>query len=78
MIRTQPYDLIRWSAAYFRCMVDSVNPPTKERFEEYSNTKTVCLTKEYLKALVKQIGKGYFLDRNLLHKRWKGLGLSEV
>ncbi|XP_035774096.1 uncharacterized protein LOC118456989 isoform X2 [Anopheles albimanus] len=33
VIRTQPFDLLRWSAAYFRCLALSVPPPVKTRYE---------------------------------------------
>ncbi|XP_055295743.1 uncharacterized protein LOC129565193 [Sitodiplosis mosellana] len=78
-LRTQPYDLLSWSAAYFRCIANNVQPPAKLRFEE--NTEQMIearsLTKEYLKVLIKQIGKGYFIERRVLEARWKGIGLSE-
>lgn len=75
MIRTQPHDILAWSAAYFRCVASNVHPPVKLRFEGESSDGH--LTKEYLKTLVSQIGKGYFVDRYLLQTRWKGLGLPE-
>uniref|UniRef100_A0A182PML6 RIIa domain-containing protein n=1 Tax=Anopheles epiroticus TaxID=199890 RepID=A0A182PML6_9DIPT len=33
VIRTQPFDLLRWSAAYFRSLALSVQPPVKSRYE---------------------------------------------
>lgn len=75
MIRTQPCDILCWSAAYFRCIANNVEPPTKSRFE--GNSQDGHLSKEYLKTLIKQIGKGYFVDRDLLQMRWKGLGLPQ-
>lgn len=75
MIRTQPCDILCWSAAYFRCIANDVEPPTKSRFEDDSQDGR--LTKEFLKTLVKQLGKGYFVDRPLLQMRWKGLGLPQ-
>ena len=33
VIRTQPYDLLRWSAAYFRCLSLDRLPPVKLRYE---------------------------------------------
>lgn len=56
-MRTQPYDLLTWSAAYFRCIADDIQPPTKIQYED--NTQEMIenrsLTKEYLKVLVKQV-----------------------
>lgn len=56
-MRTQPYDILSWSAAYFRCIADDIQPPTKIRFEENTDRMitTRCLTEEYLKVLVKQV-----------------------
>lgn len=76
-IRAQPYDLISWSAAYFRCIVNNDFPPTKTRYESIETNDTK-LTKGLLKTLVKQIGKGFFVDRLLLQKRWRGIGLPET
>ncbi|KAL1398694.1 hypothetical protein pipiens_002350 [Culex pipiens pipiens] len=33
VIRTQPFDLLRWSAAYFRCLALERTPPVKPRYE---------------------------------------------
>ncbi|XP_031624239.1 ropporin-1-like [Contarinia nasturtii] len=78
-LRTQPYDLLSWSAAYFRCIADNIKPPAKLRFEE--NTEQMIeartLTPEYLKVLINQIGKGFFVERHVLERRWKELGLAE-
>lgn len=75
MIRTQPFDILCWSAAYFRCIANNMQPPTKKRFE--GMVEDGHLTNGFLKTLVKQIGKGYYVERDLLQKRWKGLGLAE-
>ena len=32
-IRTQPSDLLLWSASYFRCLANGEIPPVKERLE---------------------------------------------
>lgn len=55
MIRTQPYDMISWSAAYFRSISNEMEPPSKERLEVNDDTATKKLTKEYLKVLIKQV-----------------------
>lgn len=54
-LRTQPYDLLSWSAAYFRCIADNVEPPTKARYEDTDQMSMQSLTVEYLKVLVKQV-----------------------
>lgn len=56
-LRTQPYDLLTWSAAYFRCIANDIEPPVKLRFEESTQrmTETRTFTKEYIKVLIKQV-----------------------
>lgn len=75
MIRTQPYDLLRWSAAYFRCLALEQFPPTKLRFEP--EQKYGSVTRGYVRTLLEQLGKGYFVRRKLLLNRWQGLCLPE-
>lgn len=55
VLRTQPNDLLSWSAAYFRCIADNVEPPTKIRFEEINSPDVELVTVEYLKVLIKQV-----------------------
>lgn len=55
-LKTQPYDLLRWSAAYFRCLSMDVLPPVKPRYEH--ENVFGCLTKGYLKVLLSQVRKG--------------------
>lgn len=52
-LKTQPYDLLRWSAAYFRCLSMDVLPPVKPRYEQ--EIALGCLTKGYLKVLLSQV-----------------------
>ena len=56
--KTQPYDLLRWSAAYFRCLSMDVLPPVKPRYEHENIFG--CLTKGYLKVLLSQVRGGVF------------------
>lgn len=95
MIRTQPYDLLRWSAAYFRSIASQLEPPVKLRLEQDETSSVGQLTKGYLKALLNlvknemcysrmvdisvfcQVGKGYFINRDILQKQWMNLCLSE-
>ena len=59
-IRTQPYDLLKWSSAYFRALAEGEEPPTKIRLE-YPLPQTMCgLTLGFLKVLLRQLG-GKFL-----------------
>jgi hypothetical protein len=60
-LKTQPYDLLRWSAAYFRCLSMDVLPPVKPRYEH--ENVFGCLTKGYLKVLLSQV-RGVWRGRN--------------
>lgn len=55
-LKTQPYDLLRWSAAYFRCLSLDVLPPVKPRYEH--ENVFGCLTKGFLKVLLSQVRLG--------------------
>lgn len=55
-IRTQPYDLLRWSSSYFRALANGEEPPTKLRLE-YPPPNTVSgLTLGFLRILLRQFG----------------------
>jgi hypothetical protein len=54
-IRTQPYDLLRWSAAYFRAMAQGKEPPVKKRLEYPPIDSSSGLSPGYLKVLLKQV-----------------------
>ncbi|CAB4068526.1 unnamed protein product [Lepeophtheirus salmonis] len=56
-IRTQPYDLLLWSASYFRCLANGEVPPIKERIEyPVQESGEAALTPGLLRILHKQIG----------------------
>uniref|UniRef100_A0A182SSW2 RIIa domain-containing protein n=1 Tax=Anopheles maculatus TaxID=74869 RepID=A0A182SSW2_9DIPT len=52
VIRTQPFDLLRWSAAYFRCLALSIQPPVKSRYEPPERRGT--LTAGIVRVLIEQ------------------------
>lgn len=54
-IRTQPYDLLRWSAAYFRALAKGEEPPIKDRLEYPPPDTPSGLSPGYLKVLIKQV-----------------------
>lgn len=56
-IRTQPSDLLSWSAGYFRCLANGQTPPVKERIEfKVATQKTDSgLTTGLLKVLHRQV-----------------------
>lgn len=76
VIKTQPYDLLRWSAMYFRCLATDKVPPVKDRLE--TNCEHGRLTRGYLKVLLRQIGRGFHVTQETLQDFWKGLCLLEV
>jgi len=54
-IRTQPYDLLCWSAAYFRALAQGEEPPVKKRLEYPPFDSPSRLSPGYLKVLLKQV-----------------------
>jgi len=55
-IRTQPRDLLGWSAAYFRAMADGEKPPVKERLEYPDLVSKDGVSVGLLRALHDQVG----------------------
>lgn len=53
VIRTQPFDLLRWSAAYFRSLALSVQPPVKSRYEPAGHFRQ--LTTGIVRVLIDQV-----------------------
>ncbi|PNF17442.1 Ropporin-1-like protein [Cryptotermes secundus] len=53
-IRTQPYDLLRWSATYFRALAQGDEPPVKKRLECPPVESQFGLSPGYLRVLLKQ------------------------
>lgn len=76
-IRTQPYDLLRWSASYFRALAKGEEPPIKDRLEYPPPDTPSGLSPGYLKVLIKQIGKGGVVTVSQLMERWSGICLAE-
>lgn len=55
-IRTQPYDLLTWSSAYFRALAEGEEPPMKLRLEYLEAPSRSVLTLGFLKVLLRQLG----------------------
>lgn len=55
-IRTQPYDLLKWSSSYFRALADGEEPPTKLRLEYPPPSTASGLTLGFLRVLLRQFG----------------------
>ncbi|KAK3907441.1 Ropporin-1-like protein [Frankliniella fusca] len=76
-IRTQPYDLLRWSASYFRALAKGEEPPIKDRLEYPPPDTPSGLSPGYLKVLIKQLGKGGMVTTDQLVERWNGICLAK-
>ncbi|XP_047185910.1 ropporin-1-like protein isoform X3 [Scophthalmus maximus] len=76
-IRTQPKDLLLWSAAYFSALSAGERLPVKDRLEmNVATQKTdTGLTPGLLKTLHKQLSLGETCSKEELQKKWKGLCL---
>lgn len=55
-IRTQPYDLLKWSGSYFRALADGEEPPIKSRLEYPPPSTASGLTLGFLRVLLRQFG----------------------
>ncbi|KAK2184337.1 hypothetical protein NP493_271g02027 [Ridgeia piscesae] len=78
-IRTQPKDVLAWSAAYFRSLANGETPPVKERLEmPVATQKTdTGLTPGLLRVLNKQLGPKKSVPLRLIEDKWKDLGLPK-
>ncbi|XP_041823432.1 ropporin-1-like protein [Melanotaenia boesemani] len=76
-IRTQPKDLLVWSAAYFSALAKGECLPVKERLEmNVATQKTdTGLTPGLLKTLHKQLSSRQTCSKEELQMKWKGLCL---
>ncbi|KAK9497410.1 hypothetical protein O3M35_004122 [Rhynocoris fuscipes] len=77
-IRTQPRDLLVWSASYFKALTYGIPLPTKERLE-YPPVQTISgLSPGYLRVLINQIGNNAIaVLRTDIEAFWKGICLSD-
>ncbi|XP_044032637.1 ropporin-1-like protein [Siniperca chuatsi] len=76
-IRTQPKDLLLWSAAYFSALSKGECLPVKDRLEmNVATQKTdTGLTPGLLKTLHKQVFSLQTCSKEELQKKWRGLCL---
>ncbi|KAM9337558.1 ropporin-1-like protein [Symphorus nematophorus] len=76
-IRTQPKDVMLWSAAYFSALSKGECLPVKDRLEmNVATQKTdTGLTPGLLKILHKQLSPGQTCNKEELQRKWKGLCL---
>ncbi|XP_049767571.1 uncharacterized protein LOC126100953 [Schistocerca cancellata] len=75
-IRTQPYDLLKWSTAYFRAMADGEIPPVKHRLEYPPTDVPSGLTPGYLRVILRQLKRKKVIPTELLYNKWGGLCLN--
>lgn len=78
-IRTQPKDVLAWSAAYFRAMANGEMPPVKERLEMPTATQKTDsgLTAGMLRILNKQLGPKKVVPLGMIEEKWKDLALPK-
>lgn len=71
-IRTQPADVLQWSAAYFHALANGETPPVKERLEmPVATQKTdTGLTQGILSVLNRQLGPKKKIELSDLEKKW--------
>ncbi|XP_059168484.1 ropporin-1-like protein [Physella acuta] len=76
-IRTQPKDVLAWSAAYFRAMSKGEIPPVKERLEMPVATQKIDsgLTQGLLRVLNKQLGPKLTVTTQQVEEKWLDLAL---
>jgi len=78
-IRTQPKDVLAWSAAYFRAMANGETPPVKDRLEmPVATQKTdTGLTAGLLRVLNKQLGPKKVVPLSLIEEKWSDVALPK-
>ncbi|XP_032937975.1 ropporin-1-like protein [Catharus ustulatus] len=78
-IRTQPFDVLQWAAAYFSALSKGEPLPVKERLEMplAVEKKDAGLTPGLLKVLHKQLSSKGTVTIAELREKWKHLGLPE-
>jgi len=77
-IRTQPGDLLLWTAAYFRCLSRGEDPPSKERLEVPIKQDTKGMTPGLLRVLHKQLGSKDRVLASKLNDMWRDLCLPKA
>ncbi|KAL0122047.1 hypothetical protein PUN28_007082 [Cardiocondyla obscurior] len=76
-IRTQPYDLLKWSGSYFRALAEGEEPPVKSRLEYPPPNTASGLTLGFLRVLLRQFGNyNKTLPVEIISHRWDCLCLD--
>ncbi|KAG7188453.1 hypothetical protein KM043_008093 [Ampulex compressa] len=76
-VRTQPYDLLRWTVAYFRALSNGEVPPVKERLEYPPFAHPSGITPGYLRTLLNRFGRVEKVCLTAILKDWQGMSLTE-
>ncbi|XP_022246752.1 ropporin-1-like protein isoform X1 [Limulus polyphemus] len=74
-IRTQPKDILQWSAAYFRALANGEEPPVKNHLEFFNGSSG--LTFEILKALHHQLSSKIEVTIEEIRHKWENFSLEE-
>ncbi|XP_045771159.1 uncharacterized protein LOC123871417 [Maniola jurtina] len=75
-IKTQPYDLLRWSFEYFSALSENRPPPVKLRLEYPIYSTEGGLTRGCLKVLANQLAGMTNLPLPVVRKAWRGFCLD--
>ncbi|CAF1373421.1 unnamed protein product, partial [Adineta ricciae] len=78
-IRTQPTDVLAWSAAYFRALANGQTPPIKERMEMPVATQKIDtgLTMGLLKILHRQFASKGMVPLNEIQNKYQDLSIPQ-
>ncbi|KAJ8707708.1 hypothetical protein PYW07_011385 [Mythimna separata] len=77
-IKTQPYDLLRWSFEYFRALAEHRPPPVKLRLEYPIYSTEGGLTRGCLKVLAHQLYVMKEIPTSVLKQAWQGFCLDRI
>ncbi|CAK1593062.1 unnamed protein product [Parnassius mnemosyne] len=75
-IKTQPYDLLRWSYEYFKALAEHRPPPVKLRLEYPVYHTEGGLTRGCLKVLAQQLSSMEDVPLPVLKEAWRGFCLD--
>ncbi|XP_053621933.1 uncharacterized protein LOC128681785 isoform X2 [Plodia interpunctella] len=76
-IKTQPYDLLRWSYEYFKALAQRREPPVKLRLEYPVYSTEGGLTRGCLKVLANQLSGMIDVPLPTLKSAWQGFCLDQ-
>ncbi|CAB3998362.1 Hypothetical predicted protein [Paramuricea clavata] len=77
-IRTQPNDVLEWSAAYFEALSKGEPLPVKDRLEvPVGSALERPVSKGFLEVLHKQLGSKPIIEQSSLQEKWKHLSLPD-